>query len=163
MIVFLCLNYYIILSISYYIILLILPFMSLKIIVISCFRTILLAKKLLVRSRIISYIALYYSKTLEQYLTLQVIYTIIFSLEDLSSCKGVQPGRGKSTNSTQLHRLYMGRQSLIYNRMLNIHSGKITIPRGSIQKTAVVRSLEELLAYRILYIATTLLCVRHCS
>ena len=48
--------------------------------------------------------------------------------------------------------------------MLNIYSRKIIIPRGSIQKIAAARSLEELLVYRILYAATTiLLCARHCG
>ena len=59
------LNYYIALPINYYIALLVLTLLSLEITLISCLRTVLLAKKLSARYYIFLYTFLYYSETLE--------------------------------------------------------------------------------------------------
>ena len=65
MTVLLRLNYRVTLPISYYIALLILPFASLETTVISCLRTVLLAKKLPARRLVFPHTALHHSETLE--------------------------------------------------------------------------------------------------
>src|SRR5437764_7342754 len=66
MAVLLRLNHRVTLPISYYITLLVFTLASLETTVISCLRTVLLAKKLPARYYILPYTALYHSETLEQ-------------------------------------------------------------------------------------------------
>src|SRR5436305_4603278 len=66
MAVLLRLNHRVTLPISYHIALLVLPLASLETTVISCLRTVLLAKKLPARRRVVPHTALHHSETLEQ-------------------------------------------------------------------------------------------------
>ena len=65
MAVFLRLDYRIALPISYHIALLVLTLSSLETTLVSCLRTVLLAKKLPVKYLVVLYTVLYYSETLE--------------------------------------------------------------------------------------------------